>query len=141
MHRGVAGLLGSSFLKAVQLAREDLKDTRHQYELIVEEIPSPDMAELAIKRLIESDRVNALIVGLSTSGQIIKPYATAAKIPLFCICSISSVGDEPYTFTTMPLAEDEASQWVAEALRRGIKRIARLTQAYPSIDNHVRAVK
>src|SRR5207249_3129794 len=79
--------------------------------------------------------------GLSISGQIVKPYATAAKIPFFCICSVSSVGDELYTFTTMPLAEDEATQWVAEAKRRGIKRIARLTQDYPSIDNHVRALK
>src|SRR5438552_14139120 len=34
-----------------------------------------------------------------------------------------------------------ATQWVAEAQRRGIKRIARLTQDYPSIDNHVRALK
>jgi len=32
-------------------------------------------------------------------------------------------------------------QWVAEAKRRGIKTIARLTQDYPSIDNHVRALK
>ncbi len=111
------------------------------YELVIEEIPSPDKAEPAIAKLITMAKVDALIVGLSMSGQIVKPYATAAKIPLFCICSVSSVGDELYTFTTMPLAEDEATQWVVEAKRRGIKRIARLTQDYPSIDNHVRAVK
>ena len=139
--RGPAALLGQSVLKAIQLAREDLKSTRHQYELAIEEIPSPDKAEPAIKRLIKMDKVDALIVGLSMSGQIAKTYATAAKIPLFCICSVSSVGDELYTFTIMPLAEDEATQWVAEAKRRGIKRIARLTQDYPSIDNHVRALK
>ena len=139
--RGPAALLGQSVLKAIQLAREDLKSTRHQYELAIEEIPSPDKAEPAIKKLIKMDKVDALIVGLSMSGQIAKAYATAAKIPLFCICSVSSVGDELYTFTIMPLAEDEAPQWVAEAKRRGIKRIARLTQDYPSIDNHVRALK
>ena len=139
--RGPAALLGQSVLKAIQLAREDLKSTRHQYELAIEEIPSPDKAEPAIKKLIKMDKVDALIVGLSMSGQIAKAYATAAKIPLFCICSVSSVGDELYTFTIMPLAEDEATQWVAEAKRRGIKRIARLTQDYPSIDNHVRALK
>ena len=139
--RGPAALLGQSFLKAIQLAREDLKSTTHQYELAIEEIPSPDKAEPAIQKLIKIDKVDALIVGLSMSGQIAKTYATAAKIPLFCICSVSSVGDELYTFTTMPLAEDEATQWVAEAKRRGIKRIARLTQDYPSIDNHVRALK
>ena len=139
--RGPAALLGQSFLKAIQLAREDLKSTTHQYEVAIEEIPSPDKAEPAIQKLIKIDKVDALIVGLSMSGQIAKTYATAAKIPLFCICSVSSVGDELYTFTTMPLAEDEATQWVAEAKRRGIKRIARLTQDYPSIDNHVRALK
>jgi len=129
--RGPAALLGNSFMKAIQLAREDLKNTTHQYELMIEEITSPDKAEPAIEKLINADRVSALVVGLSISGQIVKPYATAAKIPLFCICSVSSVGDELYTFTTMPLAEDEATQWVAEAKRRDIRRVALLTQEYP----------
>lgn len=139
--RGPAGLLGNSFLKAIQLAKEDLKNTTQQYDLVIEEIPSPDKAEPAIEKLIGIDKVDALIVGLSMSGEIAKSYATAAKIPLFCICSVGTVGDELYTFTTMPLAEDEAAQWVAEAKRRNIKTIARLTQAYPSIDNHVRMLK
>jgi ABC-type branched-subunit amino acid transport system substrate-binding protein len=139
--RGPVALLGNSFVKAIQLAREELKDTTYQYELMLEEITSPDKAESATEKLITIDRVDAVIVGLSMSGEIVKPYATAARIPLFCICSVGSVGDELYTFTTMPLAEDEAALWVAEASRRGIKSIARLTQDYPSIDNHVRALR
>jgi ABC-type branched-subunit amino acid transport system substrate-binding protein len=139
--RGPAGLLGRSFLKSIQLAKEERLGTRRQYELAIEEIPSPDQAEPAIRKLIQSDKVSALIVAMSMSGEIIKPYAAAAKIPLFCICSVGSLGDELSTFTTMPLAEDEASLWVAEAQRRGIKRIARFTQDFPSIDNHVRAIK
>jgi ABC-type branched-subunit amino acid transport system substrate-binding protein len=139
--RGPVALLGNSFVKAIQLARDELQATTHQYGLMLEEIASPDKAESAIGKLITIDRVDAVIVGLSMSGEIIKPYATAAKIPLFCICSVGSVGDELYTFTTMPLAEDEATLWVAEASRRGIKSIARLTQDYPSIDNHVRALR
>jgi ABC-type branched-subunit amino acid transport system substrate-binding protein len=139
--QGPVARLGTSFLKAIQLAKDDLPPTKHRYQLVVEEIASPDKAEPAIQKLIESDTVDALIVGLSMSGQIAKKHATAARIPLFCICSVSSVGDELFTFTIMPLAEDEAHQWVAEAKRRGIRRIARLTQDYPSIDNHVRALK
>ena len=138
---GPTALLGNSFVKAIQLAKEELKDTTHQYELEIEEITSPDKAEPAIEKLITTDKVSAVVVGLSMSGQVVKPYVTAAKIPLFCICSVSSVGDELYTFTTMPLAEDEATQWVAEAKRRGIKSVALLTQDYPSIDNHVRALR
>src|SRR5206468_4652818 len=94
-----------------------------------------------MEKLLKIEQVNALIVGTSMSAQIVKPFATAAKIPLFCIASVRDVGDEVYTFTTMPLAEDEATRWVAEAKRRGIKRVARLTQSYPSIENHVRALK
>jgi ABC-type branched-subunit amino acid transport system substrate-binding protein len=139
--QGPVALLGRSFLKAIQLAKEELGKTTRQYELRVAEIPSPDQAEPAIRKLIDIDHVDALIVGLSISGQIVKPYAIAAGIPLFCICSVSGVGDELYTFTTMPLAEDEAIRWVTEARRRGVRRIARLTQDYPSIENHVRALK
>jgi ABC-type branched-subunit amino acid transport system substrate-binding protein len=138
---GPVALLGKSFLKAIQLAAEQLKDTTHHYELLVEELTSPDKAEPAIEKLIETDKVDAVVVGLSMSGQIVKPYATAAKIPLFCICSVGSVGDELYTFTTMPLAEDEATLWAAAANRRGIRSVALLTQDYPSIDNHVRALR
>ena len=123
------------------MAKEDLTNTTHQYDLVIEGIPSPDKAEPAIEKLIKIDKVDALIVGLSMSGEVAKSYATGAKIPLFCICSVGSVGDGLYTFTTMPLAEDEAAQWVAEAKRRGIKTIARLTQDYPSIDNHMRMLK
>jgi len=138
---GPVALLGNSFVKAILLAKEDQKETTREYELVVEEIASPDKAEPAIEKLINIDKVDAVVVGLSMSGQIVKPQAAAAKIPLFCICSVGSVGDELYTFTTMPLAEDEATLWVAEANRRGIKSIARLTQDYPSIDNHVRALR
>lgn len=138
---GPVGLLGRSFLKAVQLAFEDLRNTTHQYQLIIEELQSPDQAEPAIEKLVGLDAINALVIATSASSQIVKGYTEAAKIPLFCVASIGSVGDEVYTFTTMPLAEDEATQWVTEAKRRGIKTVALLTQDYPSIDNHVRAVK
>jgi ABC-type branched-subunit amino acid transport system substrate-binding protein len=139
--QGPAGLLGRSFLKSVQLAKEDTKNTTHHYELMTEVIPSPNQAEPAIRKLVETDKVDALIVAMSMSGEIVKPFAESARIPLFCICSVGSLGDELYTFTTMPLAEDEATLWVAEAKRRGIKRVARFTQDFPSIDNHVRAMK
>ena len=141
---GPVALLGKSFLRAVQLASEDVdgvKDTKHRYQLIIEEIPGTDKADVAIEKLLKSDRVNALVVATSASAQIVKPYATAARIALFCIASIGSVGDELYTFTAMPLAEDEAARWVVEGKRRGIKTIALLTQEYPSVNNHVRALK
>lgn len=139
---GPASPLGNAAVKAIQLAKEDLKNTSHQYELLIEDAgTSPDQATRAIEKLITVDKVDALVVGLSINGKVIRPYATAAKIPLLCLCSIGNVGDGLYNFTTMPLAEDEAARWTTEAKRRGIKRIALLIQDYPSINNHVRMLK
>lgn len=142
---GPVSPLGESALKAIQLAKEDLKNTVHRYELVIEDAGdasgNPDQAKRAIEKLINVDKVDALIVGLSINGKVIRPYATAAKIPLLCLCSIGDVGDGQYNFTIMPLAEDEAARWTAEAKRRGIKRIALLTQDYPSVNNHVRMLK
>ncbi len=139
---GPAAPLGNSAVKAIQLAQEELKDTTHRYDLVIEDAgTTPEQATRAIEKLIKIDKVNALIVGMSINGKVIRPYATAAKIPLLCICSVGNVGDGVYNFTMMPLAEDEAARWVAEAKRRGIQRVALLTQAYPSVDNHVRALK
>ena len=137
---GPVALLGKSFIKAVHLAQEDLRGTTQAYELRIQEISSPEQAEPAIQGLI-AEPVQALIVGLSISGRIARTHAAAAKIPMFCVCSVGDIGDELFTFTMMPLGEDEAIQWMAEARRRGIKRIARITQDYPSIENHVRALK
>jgi ABC-type branched-subunit amino acid transport system substrate-binding protein len=59
---GPVGLLGRSFLKAVQLAFEDLRNTTHQYQLIIEELQSPDQAEPAVEKLV--DAINALVIGV-----------------------------------------------------------------------------
>jgi len=72
---------------------------------------------------------------------VTKPLATAARIPHTCVCSVISVGDGAYTFTNIPSPEAEAIRWVEEAERRGIRKIALLTQDYPSIHGHVQAVK
>jgi len=39
--QGPTALLGQSFLKAVQFAKEELRSTTHQYDLVVEENPEP----------------------------------------------------------------------------------------------------
>ena len=140
---GPATLLGNSFVKAVQVAKEDLKNTKYRYELVIEKssIESPVATKHAIQKLIKVDKVRAIVGGISLSGQIVKPYATVAKIPHLCVCSVKSIGDGEYNFTNIPLPEDEAVRWVEEAQKRGIKAIALLTQIYPSIDGHVNALK
>jgi ABC-type branched-subunit amino acid transport system substrate-binding protein len=52
---GPSELLGASFLKAVKLAREDVKNTRHAFEFIIEDSDTtPEQAESAIRKLIRT---------------------------------------------------------------------------------------
>jgi ABC-type branched-subunit amino acid transport system substrate-binding protein len=139
---GPYALLGGSFVKAVQMAKDDLKDTKYRYELVIRDSgPDPSRAKAVIERLIEEDRVDALIGGISLIGQVTQPLATRARIPHTCVCTVSSIGDGAYNFTNIPSPEAEAKRWVEEARRRGIQRIAVLSQDYPSINNHVNAMK
>src|SRR6266571_617837 len=139
---GPYAILGGSFLKAVEMAKEDLRNTRYQYQLVTVDVGTdPRAAWAAIQRAIREDRLNAIVGGISLFGQVTKPLASAARIPHTCVCTVTSIGDGAYNFTNIPTPEAEATLWVREAQRRGIKRVALLSQNYPSIHNHVRALK
>ena len=139
---GPYAVLGNSFVKAVQMAKEDLKGTKYQYELVIGDSgPDPVKAEAVIRKVIMEDKVDAVVGGISLIGQVTKPYATRARIPHTCVCTVASIGDGAYNFTNIPSPEAEAALWAREARRRGIERIALVTQDYPSINNHVKALK
>ncbi len=139
---GPYALLGDSFVKAVQMANDDLKDTRYRYELVVRDSgPDPAKANDVIGQVVNVDKVDAIVGGISLIGQITKPFATKARIPHLCVCTVTSIGDGAYNFTNIPTPEAEATAWVHEAQRRGLRTIAIVSQDYPSINNHVEALK
>ena len=139
---GPYAILGNSFVKAVQMAKDDLRNTKYRYELVIRDSgPDPVKAEAVIRKVITEDKVDAIVGGISLIGQVTKPYATRARIPHTCVCTVASIGDGAYNFTNIPSPEAEGALWAQEARQRGIKRIALITQDYPSINNHVKALK
>jgi ABC-type branched-subunit amino acid transport system substrate-binding protein len=139
---GPYALLGTSFVAAVQMAVNDLSNTRYRYELVIRDSgPDPAKAVAVIRDVVRADNVQAIVGGVSLIGQVTKPYATAARIPHICVCTVMSIGDGAYSFTHIPSPQAEAVLWVEEAQRRGIRKVALLTQDYPSINNHVKALK
>src|SRR5205807_3052869 len=79
---GPYAMLGNSFVKAVQLANDDLKDTKYRYELVIRDSgPDPAKAKDVIRQVVNVDKVDAIVGGISLIGQVTKPYATAARIP------------------------------------------------------------
>jgi ABC-type branched-subunit amino acid transport system substrate-binding protein len=139
---GQSASLGKSFLEAVRVSIDTLGDEKNRYELRVEDGgTTPEESTAAAKRLVEEDGVDAIVGGISIVGQRVAPVAAGAKIPHLCVCSIPTIGDGKYNFTNIPLAEDEADAWVAEAKKRGIESVAIIAQQYPSINGHVNALK
>ncbi len=51
---GPAARLVKSFIKTIQLVKVELKDTTHQYELLIEEIASPEKMEPTRLELVTS---------------------------------------------------------------------------------------
>jgi ABC-type branched-subunit amino acid transport system substrate-binding protein len=139
---GPYAMLGNSFVKAVQMAKDDLKNTKYRYELVVRDSGSdPAKARDVIRQVVSVDKVDAIVGGISLIGQVTKSFATDARIPHLCVCTVSSIGDGSYNFTNIPSPEAEGLLWAQEATRRGIKTVALITQGYPSINNHVKALK
>ena len=139
---GPYAILGNSFLRAVEMAKADLKGTKYRYDLVPVDVGSdPARAGEPIGRAIRERKVDAIVGGISLFGQVTKPLATAARIPHLCVCTVRTIGDGAYNFTNIPWPEAEATRWVDEAERRGIRTVALLTQDYPSIQGHVRALK
>ena len=139
---GPYAILGNSFVKAVQMALDDLRGTKYRYRLRIEDSgPDPAGARAHVKKVVEDENVDAVIGAVSLIGQVTKPFATKARIPHLCVCTVATIGDGAYNFTNIPSPEAEAVQWVAEARRRGIRTVAIVQQDYPSINNHVKAMK
>lgn len=139
---GPYSILGNSFLRAVEMAQADLPKTKYKYELVVVDVgTNPAVGRAAIRQVVQQGRVDAILGGISLFGQVTKPLATAARLPHLCVCSVTTIADGAYNFTNIPPPEAEAVRWVEEARRRGITRVSLMSQNYPSISNHVRALK
>jgi ABC-type branched-subunit amino acid transport system substrate-binding protein len=142
--RGQSASLAASFEKAVRVSIDTLPDTtKHRYQLIVADAGggTEEESKWAARQLVEEHKVAAIVGGISKVGEHVTPIATEAKVPHICICSIPTIGDGRYNYTNIPLAEDEAEAWVAEAKARGLRTIAILAQKYASVDGHVNALK
>jgi len=139
---GPYALLGNLYLKALQMAKDDLKGTKYQYELVIRGVGAdPAKAAAVIRQVVNEDKVDAIVGGISLIGLVTKPYATHARIPHICVCTVKAIPDGAYNFSNIPTPEAEATLWVREAQRRGIAKVAILSQNHISINGHVSALK
>lgn len=137
---GGASVYGTNLAKGAEFALKNIKDTKYNYELVIEDDgTNPAQSASAAQKLINVDKVSAILTVTSGTGNAVKPIATSAKIPHICLCSDTRVGDNQYNFTNILLADDEAKKWLEEAVSRKVKTVAIISQNQPGynllIDN------
>ncbi len=132
---GGGAAFGNSFVNGVKMAAADLGTTKNTYEFIVDDDgTNPAQSASAAQKLINVDKVDAIISMTSGTGNAIKPIATAAKIPHVCICSDLTVANADYNFTNLLLPDEEAGGWLKTAQAKGVKTIVVLHQNQPGIN-------
>ncbi len=139
---GPGAVFGSALVKGIELAKRDLADTKYTYEVLVEDDgTNPSVSASAAQKLINVDKVDALITTTAGTGNAVKPIAVGAKIVHVCVCADTSIGDGLYNFTNSLVPEDEGAGYAKEAVKRGYKTMAIWTQIHPGINAIMAALK
>ena len=112
---------GYSFVKEYQ--HPDI-----QYELIYfDDKQSPAKAAIGVKKLIEIDKVDALLTGTSQTASVVADAAEKAKVIHLGISSDNRFTEKDYNYTMAPDAIDESSVLLKYMQDNGYKSIALIT--------------
>lgn len=121
---GDVAFLGEGVRDAMTLAKENLGDTRYNYELIFEDDQSdPKAAASAANKLIEVDKVDALASFGSSTGNVIAPIAEENKVVHIGIATDPNVAEGEYNFIHWTPPAEENRVFIAELEKRGITKL------------------
>jgi len=122
---GSSAFMGEAAKNAVLLAQEKLTDTKFNYELVFEDDQlETKFTSNAITKLINVDRVDAVISFSSGSGNVVAPMTQNNKTLHVGIASDSNIAKGEYNFIHWTPPASEAEKWVEEVQKRGYKKVA-----------------
>lgn len=123
---GDVGYIGEGIRNAITMAQENLPaDTKYKYEVVYED----DMFEAkrtaaTTSKMINVDKVDALISASSGTGGVASPIAEQNKVIHFGIASAASVADGNYNFNHWTSPDEEGRLMASELKKRGYKKVA-----------------
>lgn len=129
---GNMAFAGESIKIAAQIAKEDFGQTKFNYELIFEDdgFVAEKTASVANK-LINVDKVKAIVSFGGTGGNIVGPIAENSKIIHFGVTTDLNVAKGDYNFIHFTLPAEQTKAFISELQKRKIKKIAYLTLNSP----------
>ena len=139
---GPGAVFGNAIAKAIVLAQQDLKNTKYDYKVIIEnDETTPAKSASAAQKLINIDKVQAIISMTSGTGNAVAPIADSAHVIHICTCTDTRVGYGKYNFTNLVMPDDEGLVYVNEAIKEGVKKIAIMSQNHPGVNAIVDATR
>ena len=122
---GGAAFLGEGMRDGILLAKDQLKDTKYNYEVIFEDNKLDNKETVtAANKLINIDKVEAIFTATSGPGNVVTPIAQENKIIHIGLASDPNVAKGEYNFIHWTPPEEEGKVFVEELQKREIKKIA-----------------
>lgn len=92
----------------------------------------PAKTVTAFRKLVDVDKITAVLVGDTVTGQAIAPLAKNKRIPLYAWASTGDVfADNPYVTRLWTKERKDYGFIVAQVVRRGYRRVALFTSTHP----------
>lgn len=121
---GVIGWLGEGMRDAAVMAKEQLIDTKYNYELFFEDDQyNPTMTATVANKFINIDKVDAIVSCEAAPGHVISALARKNNFIHFGLTAVESVAEGDNNFVHWTPAKEQARVLVKELKRRGVKTI------------------
>ena len=127
--------LGDATKRAVKMVREDLGNTKNHYEFILEDSGADTAkASTIIRKLVFTDKINAVMGYISTTAMVVAPIAQENKIPSVWYVSAPEASVGEYNFRLYPDISVGTKMLTAKIKSENKKNIAVLYQNVPAMN-------
>ena len=121
---GNQGFVGEGIKDAILLAQQKLGNTKYKYEVVFEDVQvDPKMAANAAQKLINIDKVDAIIDAYAPIGNTIAPLAEKAKVVHINIAFNPKAAEGLYNFIDFTTPDTSTRAFLTEMKNRGLKTL------------------
>lgn len=118
---GTNGFVGEAIRDALLLAQKKSSNTKYKYEIVFEDVQvDPKMAASAAQKLINIDRVDAIIDAYAPVGNTIAPIAEKAKVVHIAIAFDPRAAEGEYNFINFTTPDTSVRAFLSELKKRNI---------------------
>lgn len=133
---------GQNVRQVIEFAKQNYTSSNIDFEFIFEDYGYDSMhAATAANKLINADKIDALISWSSMAGNVVSPLAEQHKIVHFSICNDAEVAKGKYNFTHFTPSEALADKLVQQIEKKQAKKVALFAVYQPALQKHTDAVE